>query len=879
MRKYLPSILFFGLLFLIPFGGSSNFGLAAQSLSGRITDAETGEPLPFASIYVEQSKSGTASNADGYFQVKLAPGTNRVVFQYLGYQTQVKTVRGSQNLDVELSSEALDLTEVEVLSGGEDKSYSVIRRAIAKADYHLNQLDRFEADVYIKGTGKVNKIPGILKALAPKEDRKEIEETLDRPFTTESTSKIVYERPNTYKQEVEHIYQIGESDFDAAPYIFTSFYEPLVADELVSPLSPKAFGYYKFELEGVFVDQDKLINKIKVIPRSRGEDVFEGYIYIVQDDWSLHSLDLTTYKLGFQIDIAQTFAEIQEHIWEPITTTVDADGQIFGIAFEFHYLSTISNYKLTLNPDIGGYVEVIDEKTQPEVAAKVKKKRRDVSSIEQTLAEGGEITRKDLRRLMREYEREERKQSDEPQVESNYSFNMDSAKAVRDTAAWAARRPVPLTALEVKGYAIADSLEKVKAEEPAVKVTVGFGTDTADSTLVDTTANRKRKRGLRFITPFPDPIFNPVEGYALGARLGWRNRKKKFGFGVHPRYGFGWDKINVEGDVHFGRSGRRSDFGPEPQWRISGGQFLRQFDDRPAIEPWISTYTNLFTGRNFIRLYQREYFKVEYRKNFDPTFRLEVDAGFEDRQAVSNSANNNWFGLGDEEAYAPNLPINAERGVIGQVSDAATIRVAATFRPGLKYEIENGRKRPIELSAPRVGLEFRQGISDLLDSRADFTALEASYEHRFSNGRKGDVDLLVRGGAFLNNSSVDFPDFKHFAGSELTLTSLDPIGSYRLLPYYLESTSEEYLEFYGHYQFRKFLLTHIWKLHLMGLKEDLFVNYLYTPTSENYTEVGYSIDNIFRIFRLEFVTSFRDFSYHDFGVRFSVASTFGRGGN
>jgi hypothetical protein len=62
----------------------------------------------------------------------------------------------------------------------------------------------------------------------------------------------------------------------------------------------------------------------------------------------------------------------------------------------------------------------------------------------------------------------------------------------------------------------------------------------------------------------------------------------------------------------------------------------------------------------------------------------------------------------------------------------------------------------------------------------------------------------------------------------------------------------------------------------LGLKEDLFVNYLYTPTSDNYTEVGYSIDNIFRILRVEFVSSFRDFKYDDFGVRISIASTFGR---
>jgi len=848
--------------------------VSAQTLTGRITDADTGEPLPFASIYVEQSKSGAASNADGYFQVKLGSGSSRVIFQYLGYETQIKTVRGGQELDIQLVSAALDLQEVEILSGGEDRSYSVIRRAIAKADYHLNQLDRYEADVYLKGTGKVNKIPGILTKLAPKEDREEMEEVINRPFTSESTSKIVYERPNTYRQEVISKYEVGESEFDAANYIFTSFYEPMFADAIVSPLSPKAFAYYKFELEGVFVDQEELISKIKVIPRSRGEDVFEGYVYIVNDDWSLHSLELTTYKFGFKIDIAQNFAEVQDHIWLPITTKLDADGKIFGIAFEYHYLSTSGNYVITLNPDLGGYVEVIDEKTQPEVAARVRKANQDVAGIEEKLNEGGEITRKEMRKLMREYEREERRKSEEPEVVSNYSFIDSSASVVRDTAAWAALRPVPLTALEIEGYAITDSLEQVKKDAPEVMVKVSVGPQPADTT----TQARKPRRGLRLLTPFPDPFFNPVEGYALGTRLHWKHRKKNFGFSVHPRYGFGWDKAVMQLGAHFGRSGQYNDE-DEPAWDFSGGQFLRQFNDRPAIEPWISTFNNLFSGGNFIRLYNRDYFKVAYRKSFNPAFRLEVDAGFEDRRIVRNTANNNWFGLQDEEIYPANFPENAALDSGLSLADATTARVAVAFRPGLRYIIENGKKSPIELSAPTIRAEVRQGFKELLGSRADFTQLEASYEQRFNHGRKGQVDVLVRGGAFVNNNRVGFPDFKHFATSEIILTSLDPIGSYRLLPYYQESTDEEYLEFYGHYQFRKFLLTHIWELHIMGLKEDVFVNYLYTPTSENYTEVGYSIDNILRVLRLEFVTSFRDFSYDDFGVRISVASTFGRGGN
>jgi hypothetical protein len=843
----------------------------AQTLTGTVTDAQTGEPLPFASIYVEKTKSGTASNAEGQYQLRLSGGANRIIFQFLGYQAVVKTAYPSTGrLDVALQPEALDLQQVEILSSGEDLSYSVIRRAIAKADYHRNQIERYDAEVYIKGTGKVNKIPGLLRMMAPKEDREEIDAFVGRPFTTESTSKITYERPNTFKQDVVSVYQIGEETFDAAPYVFASFYEPLIADEIVSPLSPKSFGYYRFEHEGVFVDQEELINKIKVIPRSRGEDVFEGYVYIVQDDWSLHSLDLTTYKLGFQIDVAQNFAEVQEHIWMPITTKMDAEGQIIGVAFEYHYLSTVSNYNLELNEELGGYVEVIDEKTQPDLAKSTKRENQ-VAGYERTLAEGGELTRKELRRLMREYEKQERQESDEPEVVSNYTLTNDSAKAVIDTAYWAANRPVPLTAEERRGYAIADSIQRLeRPEQGLVKVEINGGdANLPDSTAVDT--SRVRRKRTRWRNQFlPDAFFNPVEGYTLGGRFGVAN-KNKFGFGVRSRYGIAWDRLSWELDSWIGRSGQ----GSEKRFRFSGGRNLRQFNDQPAIDPWISTFTNLFDGNNFIRLYESAYGRFDYRRNYGEAWRAEFSLEYEDRRAVSNNAENQWFSK-DEEPYTPNTPINAERGIVGTVSPAATVNFRLAWRPGLDYQVVNGNKEVIELSAPTVSLGLRAGIPEIGNSTADFTQLEAAYEHRFAMGRKGFVDLLVRGGAFLNNTSVDFPDFKHFATSEITLTSLDPIGSYRLLPYYLNSTQEEYLEFYGHYQFRKFLLSRIWKLHLMGLKEDLFVNYLYTPFSENYTELGYSIDNILRVFRLEFVTSFRDFQYEDFGVRLSVSTTFSR---
>jgi hypothetical protein len=67
-------------------------------------------------------------------------------------------------------------------------------------------------------------------------------------------------------------------------------------------------------------------------------------------------------------------------------------------------------------------------------------------------------------------------------------------------------------------------------------------------------------------------------------------------------------------------------------------------------------------------------------------------------------------------------------------------------------------------------------------------------------------------------------------------------------------------------------LTRIPKLRLAGIREGFFVNYLGNKVSENYTELGYGINYIFRIIRLEAVTSFMDGSYKDFGVRIGIAT-------
>ena len=70
------------------------------------------------------------------------------------------------------------------------------------------------------------------------------------------------------------------------------------------------------------------------------------------------------------------------------------------------------------------------------------------------------------------------------------------------------------------------------------------------------------------------------------------------------------------------------------------------------------------------------------------------------------------------------------------------------------------------------------------------------------------------------------------------------------------------------------LLNQLPMLRFTGLKENLFVNYLKTTSSPHYYELGYSIDNILRIFRIEAAASFTNGKFQEIAPRIGIATIF-----
>ena len=851
---------------------------AQQSGIRGMIKADDGSPLSFATIFVKKLGTGTTANEEGSYEIQLNSGRYELVFQHLGRKTEVRVVEvkdGFTELNITLVPQDIVLESVTVNADDEDPAYSIMRKAIAKANYHRNLLDSYSARVYIKGAGKLKDYPWLAKKQLQKEG---IEK--NRVYISESVSDIKFTRPNKFEEKVISIRSDGkDNNTSPNPYIFGSFYEPEVA-ETISPLSPKAFSYYKFEYHGTFKDRSYDVSRIKVIPRSKGDNVVDGMLYIVEDDWSIHSLDIHTIKLGINLYMKVMCGPIEDKAWLPVSHQFKVDGKVFGFEFEYNYQASVSNYQIVVNPKIFvEKMEVIDEKKDKALAKEVEKKQQHVKKkksgdntkqLQERLASGEEITRKELKTIVKEYEKEEQKQQKEPEVLSDNVFKIDSGAFKKDSAYWASIRPIPLTREEIKGYEKSDSIaaiERRKEEGDTLKQSKHKGFQPWDILLGDNYKIGKRSN-FRIYTPTGG--FNTVEGWNIIYKLGIGTVLKdtnKTRLSMTPllRYSFAREKLS--GYVTLRMSNKKD------RLELEGGRYIHQYNPDNPILPLVNTFTTLFLEKNLMKIYERDFAELRYRRVLNPFVTVNTKWTWAERTELFNNADYKLINNKKIEDYTLNRPVNAELTDTGFERHQAFVgAVGIVAKPWLKYRIRNGLKYAIDRSSPILSLDYRKGFPEFFESDVDFDLLELGIKHEFKMGARGLVDFALRGGMFLNDNKMFFMDYKHFLGNQTPFITNDPVGSFRLLEYYRFSTRDKYFVANAHYQFRKFIVTTIPYVRLAGIRENVFVNYLATPTSSNFTEVGYSIDGILRIFRLEAAAAFRDGKYIDYGFRIGIAT-------
>ncbi len=498
--------------------------------------------------------------------------------------------------------------------------------------------------------------------------------------------------------------------------------------------------------------------------------------------------------------------------------------------------------------------------------------------MEECLADGKEVTAKELRQLVKEYEKEEQKETKEPDVLSETTFSVDSLAYKKDSTFWTDMRPVALTKEEERGYHKEDSINEVERKR-----------NEGDTLRRDNSKNRKgfqpwdvltgdsykitETSSFRIHTPYGG--FNSVEGVNLIYRTSLYKRwvvkdsvngKKvthNYRFEVSPvlRYAVSREKLSGFLRLDF----RAKDY---RVW-MEGGRYVAQFNRDEPVHTFVNTFTTLVLGNNLIKYYERDFIDLNYRHRLNDKYTLRSYWTMAERRELFNTNSYTIFKT-NREKITPNAPENVEMPTTSFSPNRAFIgSIALDARPWQKYRIRNGNKQRVSNSTPIFTLEYRKGFNNIFGSDVKFDQIELSVRKQVKIGIRGTLDLLVKGGEFINHDKLYFMDYKHFLGNRTLFITTDPTGSFRLLDYYKYSTSNDYLEGHAHYHFRKFLLTYLPKARMLGISENVFVNHLATRTAQ-YSEVGYSIDGILRFFRLEAAMGFRDLDIQGASLGFRV---------
>lgn len=109
------------------------------SVTGVVTDASTGEPIPFAFCQVKGSTKGSSSDADGRYSIPV-PSDGTIIFSSMGYEQKEVAVKGKTTINVALTPDS-QLLEGVVVTGMQKMDRRLFTGSTAKLDAESAKID------------------------------------------------------------------------------------------------------------------------------------------------------------------------------------------------------------------------------------------------------------------------------------------------------------------------------------------------------------------------------------------------------------------------------------------------------------------------------------------------------------------------------------------------------------------------------------------------------------------------------------------------------------------------------------------------------------------------------------------------------------------
>jgi len=800
-------------------------------VSGRITDALSGAPLPFVRINFTGSNHSTSSDNHGNYLLS-APGSfNQVSFSSMGYMPENRKINPGQinSISVKLRYAENQLKEVKVISGKKNRyrnkgnpAVELIQQVIDHKERNRMQSSNYlQYDLYERiGLSVFNLSNKFLNGRFFSKYKFMLDTTSKVNGRTQTTLPVFFSEKmfqNYYRKDPSKSIQIlnAQKQTNIIKFIDTAGLDIyvnrlygnsidiysnnifVINRQFLSPIANHSPDFYKFFITDTIKTTAEKLIEISFTPRNKGDLLFEGKLYVTMDgSYAVKSCELNVNKeinINFMrsLRIQQDFKQDSGRYFL-VKSTVRADFGLlknkgFGILGE--RTAVFSNYKLNA-----------------------------------------------------------------PQPDAFYngkSLQIAANSNQADTNYWARHRPDTLTQQQATVYAHITRLEKM----PSFKRTTWIA-----STLTGGYANI----GPVQLGPLGSTFaYDSQEGARLQA--GGRTTpqfNKTIYLEDHIAYGFKDKQVKYNLNTYFSLNQVSPFRYPRDYFKVSyrydadlPGQSLTVISEQAAL-------TSFTTGKTDYWLYNKTY-TVAYVRDFENHFSF-------------NIALRNW-----NQQPAGTLEFRSNNADNHSIYNLTTSEVELNLRYAPHEQIIQGTevRHTIRSRYPILNLQIRHAFKDVLNSSYTYNNITANIYKRFFLSQLGYSDITLLGS--VTTGKVPFPLLSILRANQSIAYDPDAYNKMN----YLEFVSDHYVGLNFTHSFSGFILNKIpliqhlkWREYLSfkvlygGLRNEnnpLFSKDLYQfPAAANgangtfslgntpYTEGGVGIGNIFKFLRIDVIKRF-----------------------
>ncbi|MBA7513286.1 hypothetical protein ES705_05301 [subsurface metagenome] len=390
------------------------------------------------------------------------------------------------------------------------------------------------------------------------------------------------------------------------------------------------------------------------------------------------------------------------------------------------YASSVRYSDIEINQDITPPLALQETNKKPVTLVNEKPEPKDIKVTEkiENILGKEEMSNRDMIKLARLMDKETKNEKPEDkslEIKETTNHTIEKDAKNTDSIYWAKIRPIPLTANELTGYRVKDSVLLAKSDTTldadtlkkqksrifkfAGNVISGKTFRSKDSSLVF------RYNGLISLNKLS---FNTVDGWTYKQEF---SIKKVFSpgkeFGIYPEFGYAFNREAVMWNIH-------NSFSYAPLKRanffLDFGQRSSDYNSEYGINRTLNSISSLFFRYNFLRLYEESYFKTGNNIDLSNGLQLSASIKYAERKHLENSTDYSFFFTNDRD-YEDNQPENIHlTNYPLENQESFVFSLGLSYTPDYYYRVRKGVKHMVNSDYPTFRIEYKKSIPGVFNS-------------------------------------------------------------------------------------------------------------------------------------------------------------------